>query len=228
MPPSPPFAAVVFDNDGLLMDTEVVWTVAEERFFTQHGKTFTQEHKKAIIGSSGDRAARLLAEWLDRPQADGPGLLKELQVMVLELAREPCPMRPGAEELIAGLTAAGIPIAVASNSEREFVERVLGNAGLLGEGSPFGAVVSASDVAEPKPAPDVYLEAARRLGVDPARCAALEDSQTGADAAKAAGMFLIGVPYFPEHSLEGPDLQASSLGDASVSAALLGVAASAS
>jgi beta-phosphoglucomutase-like phosphatase (HAD superfamily) len=101
------------------------------------------------------------------------------------------------------------------------VERVLAGAGLDGAASPFGVVVTASDVEHPKPAPDLYLAAAAALGVDPRRCAGLEDSPPGAASALAAGLFVIGVPYFPDGAMpDGIHLRAGSLADAAVHAAL--------
>lgn len=220
MPTSPHrFAAVLFDNDGLLLDTEQAWTRAEEDLFARRGRTFTPEHKRALLGSTAARAGAMLEGWLDAP-GQGLALFSELEALVLEEAREGVPPRPGALALIDRLRAAGVPMAVASNSARQFVELVLGNAGLLGESSPFGAVVSAEEVERGKPHPDVYLEAARRIGADPARCAALEDSPVGARAARAAGTFVIGVPYFPDGEIGDVDLRAGSLGDAAVAEAL--------
>ena len=111
-----------------------------------------------------------------------------------------------------------MPVAVASNSQREFVERTLGGAGLL-DGR-FAAVVSVEDVVRPKPAPDIYLEACRRLGAEPRECAALEDSPTGVAAAVSAGMYVVGVPYFADGLLPGSDLLVDSLADPAVATAL--------
>jgi HAD superfamily hydrolase (TIGR01509 family) len=122
-------------------------------------------------------------------------------------------------ELLSRLIATGIPLAVASNSERAFLERTLSSAGLLRDG-PFGAIVSANDVEHPKPAPDVYLEACKRLAVDPARAVALEDSPVGAASASAAGLFVIGVPYFPGAQIPDTSLLAESLADPAVARAL--------
>jgi HAD superfamily hydrolase (TIGR01509 family) len=210
--------AVVFDNDGLLLDTEEVWTRAERDLFERHGGVFTIEHKKTLLGSSFQTAAVMLEAMLDRP-GQGAALMTELQALVLEEALGGVPARPGALELLEAVAAAGLPLAVASNSERAFVERTLHSAGLL-EGGPFAAVVSASDVAHPKPAPDLYLRACKLLGADPSRCAALEDSVPGVASARAAGLFTIGVPYFADGRLPEADLQAPSLGDEAVYAAL--------
>ncbi len=212
------FEAVVFDNDGLLLDTEEVWTRAEEDLFRRHGATFTVEHKKTLIGTSFETAAQLLEAMLDRP-GQGAQLLAELQAFVLEEANAGVPARPGALELLEALAQAGVPLAVASNSERPFVERTLRSVGLLEDG-PFRAVVSASDVARGKPEPDLYLRACELLGAEPSRCAALEDSVPGVTSARAAGLYTIGIPYFADGRLPDADLVASSLADPAVHAAL--------
>jgi HAD superfamily hydrolase (TIGR01509 family) len=209
--------AVIFDNDGLLLDTEDTWTRAEQALFARRGRVFTIEHKRSLLGSAGADAARKLEAMLEEP-GEGERLMDELQELVMKEARAGVTPRPGALDLVERLREAGVPIAVASNSRREFVERVLGSAGLL-DGR-FEAVISAEDVAHPKPAPDVYLEAARRLGAEPTSCAALEDSPTGVAAAVAAEMYVIGVPYFPDAELPGCDLQAESLADPAVDRAL--------
>jgi HAD superfamily hydrolase (TIGR01509 family) len=154
---------------------------------------------------------------LEEP-GEGERLMDELQKLVMVQALAGVTPRPGALDLVERLRGAGVPIAVASNSRREFVERTLSSVGLLG--GPFQAVVSAEDVEHPKPAPDIYLEAARRLGAEPSRCAALEDSPTGVAAAAAAGMYVIGVPYFAGAQLPGCDLLAGSLSDPAVGRAL--------
>jgi HAD superfamily hydrolase (TIGR01509 family) len=215
---TPPFEAVVFDNDGLLLDTEEAWTRAEEDLFSRYGHVFTMEHKRTLLGSSFATAAVMLEEMLDRP-GQGTALMTELHDLVMEEALAGVPPRPGALELLDAITAAGIPLGLASNSQRAFVERTLDAAGLLTAGL-FDAIVSASDVAEPKPAPDLYEEACRRLGAAPARSAALEDSPPGVASARAAGLFTIGVPYFPDGRLPDASMQALSLADAEVYAAL--------
>jgi HAD superfamily hydrolase (TIGR01509 family) len=213
--PSP--QAVIFDNDGLLLDTEDAWTRAEETLFARRGREFTLEHKRSMIGSARAAAAKKLEAMLELP-GEGERLMDELHELVMNEALAGVAPRPGALDLMERLRDTGVPIAVASNSQREFVERTLASAGLL-DGR-FQAVVSAEDVERPKPAPDIYLEAARRLGVEPGRCAALEDSPTGVAAAVAAGMYVIGVPYFTGAQLPECDLLAGSLADSEVSRAL--------
>jgi HAD superfamily hydrolase (TIGR01509 family) len=209
---------VVFDNDGLLLDTEEAWTRAEQTLFAGLGQEFTVEHKRTLIGSSRSMAAAKLEAILERP-GDGERLMDELHRLVMEEALQGVAPRPGALALISRLRDAGKPLAVASNSEREFLERTLSGARLLRDG-PFTTIVSANDVVHPKPAPDIYLEACRRLGVAPTDAVALEDSPIGVAAASAAGMYVIGVPYFAGSQLPGADLLADSLGEAAVAAAL--------
>ena len=217
---STPFAAVIFDNDGLLLDTEEAFTRAEETLFARRDRVWTTEHKRALIGSSGPVAAATLERMLALPGA-GAALLAELDELVMEEVLQGVAPRPGATALLEKLAVAGVPLGLASNSSRPFVERVLGGAGLLGATSPFGVVVTASDVARPKPAPDLYLAAVAALGADPERCAALEDSPPGAASALAAGLFVIGVPYFPDGEMpEGIHLRARSLAGPEVHAAL--------
>jgi HAD superfamily hydrolase (TIGR01509 family) len=211
-------SAVVFDNDGLLLDTEEAWTRAEQTLFARRGQAFTVEDKRTLIGSSRSMAAVKLEALLERP-GEGEALMDELLELVMEEALGGVAPRPGALELIERLREAGVTLALASNSEPQFVERVLSGAGLL-EGGPFAAIVSAADVERPKPAPDIYLEACRRLGVAPADAVALEDSPIGVAAAAAAGIFVIGVPYLADSELPGASLLAASLADDAVASAL--------
>ncbi len=209
--------AVIFDNDGLLLDTEDAWTRAEETLFARRGRLFTLDHKRTLIGSARKAAAEKLEAMLDQA-GEGETLMEELHELVMVEALAGVAPRPGALDLLERLRDAGVPIAVASNSQRAFVERTLRSAGLL-DGR-FQTVVSAEDVEQPKPAPDIYLEACRRLGARPSECAALEDSPPGVAAAVAAGMYVIGVPYFTGALLPGCDLLAESLADAAVTRAL--------
>ncbi len=210
MKPAP--QGVVFDNDGLLLDTEEAWTRAEVTLFARRGRTFTLEHKRSLLGSSRAIASSKLEAMLEQPAGAGPGLMDELAALVWDEVDRGAPPMPGAVALLEALHAQGTPVALASNSARSFVDRVLSIAGLA---QSFATTVAGDEVPAPKPAPDIYLEAARRLGLAPARCVALEDSPTGVAAAAAAGLFVIGVP-----SVEGvelaADLVAPSLGDPAV------------
>jgi HAD superfamily hydrolase (TIGR01509 family) len=194
MPP----ASVIFDCDGLLVDSESAWTRAEATLYERHGVVFTLEHKQELLGTSGPIAIATLERHLDLPAGEGAKLLGELNELALMEVEREAPALPGAVELVAALNEAGVPIGVASNSPHVLVDASLRSARLQ---DAFGAVVSAQDVAHGKPAPDVYLEACRRLTADPAASVALEDSPTGVEAARAAGLHVIGVP-----SLEGVEL----------------------
>jgi HAD superfamily hydrolase (TIGR01509 family) len=205
-------AAVVFDNDGLLLDTEEAWTRAETELFRRHGASFTFEHKRDLIGSSHAIAAGKIEVMLGQP-GRGEALMDELHALVMAEARHDVEPRPGALELVDALLEAGIPVAVASNSQRAFLDLVLATAGVADR---FAVTVAGDEVARPKPAPDIYLEACRRLGADPAASVGLEDSPTGAAAAKAAGLTVIGVPYIADMDVEHADVIAGSLADAAV------------
>jgi HAD superfamily hydrolase (TIGR01509 family) len=205
--------AVLFDNDGLLLDTEILWTRAEIVLFERRGATFTMENKLDLIGSSGPVAEAKVERMLGLP-GQGAALMAELHELVMEEALRGVEPMPGALELLDRIE---VPVGVASNSPRPFVERTLEAAGLRGR---FGCVLSADDVAHPKPAPDLYVELARGLGADPADCVALEDSATGVAAARAAGAFVIGVPSLEGVVLDEADLVAPSLSDPRVLARL--------
>ena len=211
------FDAVIFDNDGLLLDTEEAWTRAERDLFERYGRTFTSEHKRDLLGNSKHVAAAKLEAMLDRP-GEGMRLMAELDELVMQEALAGVAVRPGALELLSALREAGMPLGLASNSPRVFVDRVLAVAGIAPER--FDTVVTQEDAARPKPAPDIYVEACARLGAVPGRSAALEDSPPGVASARAAGLFVIAVPYFADHTLDGASMQAASLADPRVARAL--------
>jgi HAD superfamily hydrolase (TIGR01509 family) len=215
-------AAVMFDNDGLLLDTESLWTRAEIALFARYGLTFTDDHKRALLGSAQPRQGLLLAEALGEPPEAGPQLSADLHDLVMdEIAHGVEPM-PGAIELLARAREAGLTLGLASNSPRAFVDGTIAAAGTA---EAFEAVLSGDDVAHPKPAPDLYLALAARLHVDPAQCVALEDSPTGVAAARAAGALTIGIPSFPGVTLDDADIVCDSLSDPRV-AEILGLPAS--
>lgn len=207
-----PPAAVVFDNDGLLLDTEEAWTRAETELFARRARTFTDAHKRDIIGSARDIAAAKLEVMLEAP-GEGQALMDELHELVMVEALAPVALRPGARDLVQALAAAGVPLAIASNSPRAFLDRVLASADLDGLGVSWVTTIAGDEVDQPKPAPDIYLEACVRLDASPPECVALEDSATGVAAARAAGMVVIGVPYFSDGALPEADLVARSLAD---------------
>jgi HAD superfamily hydrolase (TIGR01509 family) len=184
--------AVVFDCDGLLVDTETGWTRAETRIFAEHGHGFGVEQKKLVIGGTLEAAGAAMADYFGRP-GEGPALAARLYGLVAEELSAGADPLPGARELVVAL-GDRVPIAVASNSPRVFVDAALGTAGL---GDLFKHVYAADDVEHAKPAPDLYLAACAGLGADPARSIAFEDSRTGVTSANAAGMFVVGVPSLP-------------------------------
>ena len=212
MPPQRP-DAVVFDNDGLLLDTESVWTRAEEDLFERYGAEFTTEHKRELVGTSAAIAGGLLERWLDQP-GRVPELIEELNVLVVAELEHGVEAMVGARDLLERLTAQGTPTGLVSNSPLAFVTRSLE---IVGFEDIFDVVISAHEVAAPKPAPDPYLEACRRLGVEPGPgVIALEDSPTGVAAARAAGLTVIGVPSVDGVELIEAHHIAASLLDATV------------
>ncbi len=184
-------AAVVFDNDGLLLDTESVWTRAEQDLFERRGAEFTAANKRELVGTSAEIAGGILERRLGEPGRAGE-LIEELNELVVAELEHGVEAMVGARELVGALRSRGTPIGLVSNSPLVFVERSLE---IVGFGDRFDVVLSAHEVAAPKPAPDPYLEACRRLGVEAGPSViALEDSPTGVAAARAAGLTVIGVP----------------------------------
>ena len=183
--------AVVFDNDGLLLDTESVWTRAEQDLFAARGLEFTPADKHELVGTSAEIAGGILEERLGEP-GRAAELIEELNALVVAELEHGVEAMLGARDLLEALRERGTPIGLVSNSPRVFVDRSLQLAGFE---THFDVVLSAHEVAAPKPAPDPYLEACRRLGVEPGPAVvALEDSPTGVAAARAAGLTVIGVP----------------------------------
>ena len=150
-------AAVIFDNDGLTLDTEHTWTRAESALYARYGTEFTLDLKREMLGTSGVKSALTMERHLGQP-GRGDELRVELRELVhAELAGAGVEPMPGALELLEALRASGVPVGLATNSGREFATRALRAAAIY---DCFDAVVSAEDVARPKPAPDVYLAAA--------------------------------------------------------------------
>ncbi|MEV4534095.1 HAD family phosphatase [Asanoa sp. NPDC049518] len=182
----------MFDCDGLLVDTEAAWTRAETAIFAEHGFSFGVEQKRIVIGRTLDAAGEAMADYFG-PSDDGSVLAKQLHDLVaVELAAGAEPL-PGARALVEVLRGR-VPVAVASNSPRAFVDTALASAGL---DDLFDHVLAAEDVVNAKPAPDLYLAACAVVRAEPGRSVAFEDSSTGVAAARAAGMFVVGVPSLP-------------------------------
>jgi len=181
--------AVVFDLDGVLLDTEELWNEARLQIVEERGGRWREDAQRAMMGMSSQEWSPFMHEELgvpDPPEQISAEVVRRLE----ELYRERLPLIPGALDAVRRL-AARWPLAIASSSNRPLIDLFLeltGTAGL------FHATVSSDEVERGKPAPDVYIEAARRLEVDPASCAALEDSENGIRSAAAAGMKVIAIP----------------------------------
>jgi HAD superfamily hydrolase (TIGR01509 family) len=181
--------AVVFDMDGVLIESEEIWDAVREVYVHDRGGRYDDEIQRAMMGMSSPEWSRYLHETAgihDTPEAINAEVVRRM----LAAYRERLPLLDGAVDAVRRL-AARFPLAVASSSNRPLIDAVLDVSGLKEH---FQATVSSEEVARGKPAPDVYLEAARRLGVAPERCAAVEDSHNGIRSAKSAGMRVIAVP----------------------------------
>lgn len=204
--------AVVFDMDGVIVDSEQVWDDVRESYTREAGGTYGETATRDMMGMSSVEWSRYMHDALGVPGTPEQ-INAEVVRRMLERYGEAPPLIPGAVDAVRAC-AATWPLAVASSSNPELIEVVLERAGIA---ELFGAVVSSQEVARGKPAPDVYLEAAQRLGVDPARCAAVEDSHNGIRSARAAGMRVVVFPntHFPPdaESLALADVVVQSLGD---------------
>ena len=203
-------AAVVFDLDGVLLDSEQVWDEAREQLAKERGGRWHENAQRDMMGMSSLEWSRYMHDVIGVPEPPEE-ISREVVERIAKLYREHLPVVPGAREAIARL-AARWALGLASSSNRELIDLALE---LLGVKHRFKATVSSEEVARGKPAPDVYLEAARRLGVDPTHAAAIEDSENGIRAAKAAGIRVIAIPnpHFPpaEDALTQADVLLRSL-----------------
>jgi HAD superfamily hydrolase (TIGR01509 family) len=201
---------VVFDLDGVLLQTEELWDEVRAGLARDHGREYGREQQRAMMGMSAPEWSRYMAETVGVPWAPAR-ISDEVVSRMLERYRARLPLLPGAVDAVHRL-AARWPLGLASSSNRPLIELALDLAGLA---PLFTAVVSSEEVPRGKPAPDVYLEAARRLRVPAERCAAIEDSHSGIRSAKAAGMRVVAIPNptFPpdEDALALADLKLRSL-----------------
>lgn len=184
------FDAVIFDLDGVLVDSEIWWDEVRHEFAAAHGRPWTLDDRAAVMGQNSRQWARTIRERLELGlDAD------EIERVIVDgvvgrYAAEATPVIAGAVEVVEAL-AGRLPIGVASSAHREVIDAALVALGLAER---FAVVVSSDEVAAGKPEPDVYLEAARRLGVAPERCLVVEDSLNGVRAGRAAGMTVVLVP----------------------------------
>jgi HAD superfamily hydrolase (TIGR01509 family) len=203
--------AVVFDLDGVLLDSESLWARARGEVAREAGGRWHEDAQRDMMGMSSLEWSRYMHDRLRvplEPEEISNAVVRRMQ----DLYRERLPLLPGAREAVERLSER--PLGLASSSNRELIDLALELAGLA---PLFGAVISSEEVARGKPAPDVYLEAARRLAVDPRRCAAVEDSHNGILSAHAAGMWVIALPNasFPPgpEALAAADVVVDSLGE---------------
>jgi HAD superfamily hydrolase (TIGR01509 family) len=181
--------AVVFDLDGVIVDSEQVWVAAREALARERGRHWHDKAQQDMMGMSSVEWSRYMHDVIglkDPPEEISAEVVRRLEATY----REELPLIDGANEAVAGL-AERWPLGVASCSNRPIIDLVLDLSGLIRF---FRATVSSEEVARGKPSPEVYLEAARRLSSDPKETAAIEDSRNGILAARAAGMRVIAIP----------------------------------
>jgi len=198
---------VIFDLDGVLLDSEQRWNEAKEALVAEAGGTWRDEAARAMMGMSSPEWVAYLRDELGVPwEADRVN--REVVRRMRESYAEGLPLLPGALDCVRAL-AERWPLGLASSSNRELIDLFLDVAGVR---DLFRATVSSEEVARGKPAPDVYLAAAEGVGADPGRCVAIEDSENGMRAAHAAGMTIVAVPnpHYP------PDDEALTLAVAAV------------
>ena len=180
--------AVIFDLDGVILDSEELWDEVREALAHERGGRWHEGAQADMMGMSSREWSVYMHERIGLPEPPEE-ISGEVVRRMLERYRRELPLIPGAVEAVERL-AARWPLALASSSNRELIDAALEAAGL----AHFQVTVSSEEVARGKPAPDVYLEAARRLEVEPENCAAVEDSHNGIRSAKAAGMRTIAIP----------------------------------
>lgn len=183
-------AAVLWDMDGTIVDTEPYWFAAEFEIVEMHGGQWSHDHARALVGSDLLDSGMYMREHggVDREPAE---IVEMLLDRVVAQLRAEIPWRPGARELLAAVNGADIPTALVTMSWKRFADQVVE---CLPSGS-FRVSVTGDEVTRGKPHPEPYLLAAERLGVDPRHCVAIEDSPTGVRSALAAGCRVLGVPH---------------------------------
>ena len=202
--------AIIFDLDGVILETEQLWNQVREGLVRERGGRWSESAQAGMMGMSSTEWSRYMHDVVGLQESPAE-INAEVVRRMLERYRETLPLVPGAVEAVRRLTDS-FRLAIASSSNRPVIETVLERAGLDGL---FEVTVSSEEVERGKPAPDVYLEAARRLGVGSEACAAVEDSHAGIRSAKSAGMRVIAIPnasYPPDdEALELADVTLESL-----------------
>ena len=180
---------VLFDMDGLLVDTEPLWFEVESSVMDRLGGRWDSSDQQALVGGSLNRSLDYLLGKATRPASREVVARWMLDGMVELLSTRPVPVLPGARELIAEVAAAGVPYGLVTSSERPIMAAVLDRLEVT-----FPVTVCGDDVSHSKPDPEPYLLAAAKVGADPRQCVALEDSPNGVAAAEAAGCVTVAVP----------------------------------
>lgn len=183
------FKAIIFDMDGLLVDSEPLWTKVDEKIISQFGRKFDTKHKHTYMGMAFIKTSRLLVEKYNLPLAPEKLALMRIEKLCEEFQATGKPM-PGAQDALEYFSQKNKKLALATSSRKNVVEVVLKK---FGWRKYFSAIVTGPEVKAGKPAPDIYLEAAERMKIEPDECLVLEDSLAGAQSAKAAGMTVIAV-----------------------------------
>lgn len=185
-------AAVLWDMDGTLLDSEKLWDIGVRELSVELGGEMSEQTRHALIGAAAPNAMRIIFAGLGREP--DPAAMAEaslwLQGRVIELMSGPIPWRPGAQDALAAVRAAGLRTALVTNTQRTVTELCLDTLGR----EYFDATVCGDEVDHGKPAPDPYLRAAELLGVTPERCVAVEDSVTGSASAASAGCAVLVIP----------------------------------
>lgn len=207
-----PITAVVFDLDGVLVDTEPVWAQVREQLALESGGRWHGGAQRDMMGMSSPEWSRYMHDELGVP-LEPAAISKRVVERVESRLRREVPLLPHAREAVTAMSACW-PLAIASSANRPVIDLVLELSGLAPS---FQATISSEEVPRGKPAADVYVEAARLLAEDPARCAAIEDSANGLRAASAAGMLVVAIPnreYPPDpEALELADVVLDSLAE---------------
>jgi HAD superfamily hydrolase (TIGR01509 family) len=208
----PPIHAVIFDMDGLLLDSEVYWARARTAYCASHGCTWREDDERGVKGFNSPEWAEAIRRHCGL-DAEPSAIIDAVEARMRDLYFQHVPLLPGAKETVIDLVEK-YPLAIASSSPPTLIDFAMSRAGLL---ACFQVIVSADTVGRGKPAPDVFNVAAERLGHPPAEIAVFEDSTAGIKAARAAGAFVIAVPnshYPPDpDALDEADIQLSSLED---------------